>query len=145
VRVGEAASASVAAAAAGVAVIVLAGVMAIDVGLYAAARARAVAAADAAALAAAPVTFRSFGAGGGPQGEASRFAAANGAELVRCDCPADPSWAGRTVEATVSIRVDLIVLGDRAVTATSRAEFIPAEAVVMPAQSSSMVPSSRSR
>ncbi len=64
-------------------------------GVVSAGRGRAVAAADAAALAAAPVTFRPFGSDGSPAEEAQRFAVENGATLVRCGCPTDPSWSSR--------------------------------------------------
>lgn len=96
------------------------------VGQYLAAALAADAAADAAALAAAPVTFRAFGAEAGPEEEAARFAAANGARLVRCRCRVDRSWRTRTVTVTVERTVDLLVGGRRTVRATSRAEFEPA-------------------
>jgi len=91
------------------------------------ARTQAANAADAAALAAAPVTFRPFGATGGPAAEASHFAAANGATLIRCLCASDPSFAARVVEVEVKVRVGLPVLGSREVRATGRAEFKPAQ------------------
>jgi hypothetical protein len=84
------------------------------------------AAADAAALAAAPVTFRPFGAAGTPREEAARFAAANSARLVSCDCALDRSWAARTVEVVVARRVDLMLFGSRSILASARAEFAPA-------------------
>ncbi len=90
-----------------------------------AARGRAAAAADAAALAAAPVTFASFGAAGGPAAEASRFATANGARLVRCECTVDRSWRTRVVEVEVEVKVRVLLLGQRRVRAVSRAEFAP--------------------
>lgn len=83
-------------------------------------------AADAAALAAAPVTFREFGAQRGPSGEAARFAASNGATLVRCICPIDPSWNPRTVEVVVVRRLALPILGSLRIMARSRATFEPA-------------------
>ena len=89
-------------------------------------RAQAATAADAAALAAAPVTFRPFGAEGSAFQEAVRLAAANGARLTACLCNADPSWDRREVAVTVAVDVDLILFGSRTVTATSRAEFVPA-------------------
>ena len=66
---------------------------------YLGARARAALAADAAALAAAPVTFRSYGARQSPAAEAARFAAANGARLLRCACPVNRSWRSRVSRA----------------------------------------------
>lgn len=97
----------------------------VDVGRALATRAQAAAAADAAALAAAPVTFRPFGARGSPTEEASRFAAANGAKLVSCTCPLDPSWERREVEVLVEATTELFVLGSVRLRAASRAEFVP--------------------
>jgi hypothetical protein len=99
---------------------------AIDAGTVLAARREASAAADAAALAAAPVTFRPFGAASTAAAEAARFAAANGARLVRCRCPHDPSWTVRIVEVVVARRVGLVLFGERTITALSRARFDPA-------------------
>lgn len=95
-------------------------------GALVAAHAAAANAADAAALAAAPVTFRPFGAVGTPAAEAARFAEANGATLVSCRCPLDPSWAPRTVVVTVTRGVRLPGVGSVDVHATSRATFDPA-------------------
>lgn len=96
-----------------------------DAGIALAARLQAAAAADAAALAAAPVTFRPFGAGGGPAAEAQRLAAANGAVLSRCTCPVDRTWRSRVVEVEVERRVALFGVGTITVRASSRAEFAP--------------------
>jgi len=96
------------------------------VGAYLRARVEAVAAADAAALAAAPVTFLPFGATGTPTEEAARFAAANGARLLWCACPVDPSWEPRTVTVQVARDLRLWPLGSLTVTAVGRAEFLPA-------------------
>ena len=96
------------------------------VGTYLRARVEAASAADAAALAAAPVTFMPFGAAGTPAEEAARFAVANGAVLLSCICPVDPSWETRTVRVEVARTVELGPLGSMTVTATSRAEFVPA-------------------
>ena len=96
------------------------------VGSYLRARVEAVAAADAAALAAAPVTFLPFGATGTPAQEAARFAAANGARLLSCACPLDPSWEPRTVTVRVGRSADVWPMGTVTVTATGRAEFLPA-------------------
>ena len=89
------------------------------------ARAQATAAADAAALAAAPVTFRPFGAAGGPADEAARFALRHGARLVSCECERDPSYAARRVTVVVEVQVDLIGLGRRRFRATAAAMFEP--------------------
>ncbi len=89
------------------------------------ARARAAAAADAAALAAAPVTFRAFGARGGPAAEAQRFARSNGARLVSCRCPVDRSWNRRVVRVVVVRPLRLPVLGRIDVRAAAAAEFTP--------------------
>jgi secretion/DNA translocation related TadE-like protein len=96
------------------------------VGAYLRARVEAVAAADAAALAAAPVTFLPFGAEGTPADEAARFATANGARLLSCACPVDPSWEPRTVTVRVAREARLWPLGSLTVTAVGRAEFLPA-------------------
>jgi hypothetical protein len=100
------------------------------VGAAASTYAAAASAADAAALASAPVTFRPFGARGSPRNEAARFARANGARLVRCDCPVDRSWATRTVSVTVSRRISLPVVGVVVIHATSRAVFEPSALLV---------------
>jgi secretion/DNA translocation related TadE-like protein len=97
-----------------------------SVGALLRARVEATAAADAAALAAAPVTFLPFGASGSPADEAGRFAAANGARLLSCMCPADPSWEPRTVQVEVEVVVRVWPAGDVAVRAVGRAEFAPA-------------------
>ena len=96
------------------------------VGAYLRVRVEAVAAADAAALAAAPVTFLPFGAQGTAADEAARFAAANGARLLWCACPPDPSWEPRTVTLEVAREVRLWPAGSLTVTAMGRAEFLPA-------------------
>jgi len=100
-----------------------------DIGGFLAAHLQASAAADAAALAAAPVTFRPFGSAGSPAGEAARFASANGARLVSCRCPVDPSWARREVEVVVGVPVELIVFGVIEAQARSLADFVPTELV----------------
>jgi hypothetical protein len=97
----------------------------VAVGQHLAGRARAQAAADAAALAAAPVTFRPFGATGTAEQEAARFATANGATLLACRCPADPSWEPRTVVVTVRLDYQVILFGPQRAEATARAEFVP--------------------
>jgi hypothetical protein len=97
-----------------------------SVGAYYRVRIEVTAAADAAALAAAPVTFLPFGATGTPLDEAQRFAAANGARVVRCTCPLDESWDPRTVEVEVERVIDLWPAGRLAVRAIGRAEFVPA-------------------
>jgi len=112
------------AAVAGVALLLAAALGA--AGSYLRARVEAVAAADAAALAAAPVTFLPFGATGGPAEEAARFAAVNGARLLSCRCPPDPSWEPRTVTVQVSREASLWPAGSVTITATGRAEFLPA-------------------
>lgn len=89
------------------------------------AKMRAESAADGAALAAAPVTFRPFGASGNAASEAARFARANGAELVSCSCPDDPTWDLRTVEVKVIVYARIPGLGKVAVRASSRATFDP--------------------
>jgi hypothetical protein len=82
-------------------------------------------AADAAALAAAPLTFAGFGAASSPEVEAERYARLNGASLVSCRCPFDPSWSTRTVEVVVTAPVELALFGRRELRAVGRAEFTP--------------------
>jgi secretion/DNA translocation related TadE-like protein len=96
------------------------------VGAYLRARAEASTAADAAALAAAPVTFLPFGTKGTPSDEAARFAGLNGARLVTCVCPLDPSWEPRTVQVRAQRTVEIWPLGVFRVTGVGRAEFVPA-------------------
>lgn len=113
----------------GFALVGLVAVLALGVGLVGggiAAHAQASNAADGAALAAAPVTFRPFGATGGPASEAARFARMNGATLVRCSCPIDESWNARTVEVLVVRVIVLPVVGSVRIPAMSRATFEPA-------------------
>jgi hypothetical protein len=110
-------------AVAGVALLLASAIAA--VGVYLRVRVEAATAADAAALAAAPVTFMPFGARGTPTEEAARFASVNGADLVSCDCPLDPSWETRTVTVVVAIPVTIWPVGRSVVTAESRAEFVP--------------------
>jgi hypothetical protein len=100
------------------------------VGASAVSYATAATAADAAALAAAPVTFRPFGARGGPASEARRLATANGASLAACDCPIDRSWRPRTVTVTTTRSISLPVLGRVTVRASSRAAFDPQRLLV---------------
>jgi len=97
----------------------------VDVGLLLAGRLRVTAAADAAALAAAPVTFRPFGARAGPREEARRFATANGARLVSCDCARNPSWEPRTVRVVVERRVELLLGPTVVIRAAARSRFEP--------------------
>lgn len=122
---GDDGSAGVLLAAVGGVVLLLAALIG-SVGGYLRVRAEVSAAADAAALAAAPVTFLPFGAEGTPAEEAARFAAANGAQLVRCRCPVDASWEPRVVEVEVARTLRLWPGGMITVTAVSRAEFAPA-------------------
>ncbi len=122
----EAGAASVVVLAAAL-VVALLGAAVGAVATYMTARAQAAFAADAAALAAAPVTFRPYGTTRTPRAEAARFAAANGARLVRCACPIDRSWRTRSVEVEVRRSVDLVLFGTMWVGAVSRAEFAPIE------------------
>lgn len=69
----------------------------IDIGIFFLVRARAQTAADAAALAAASELIP--GLGRDPQGQARRFAAANGARLVECRCLPGTSTAQVKVAA----------------------------------------------
>jgi hypothetical protein len=103
------------------------GLLVSDVARLVEARSRLLVAADAAALAAAPVTFAPFGAVGSPTAEATRFADANGAELIDCRCPIDQSWSQRDIVVTVGGSVDLVLLGHREIQATAAARFRPIE------------------
>lgn len=96
------------------------------------ARVEATTAADAAALAAAPVTFLPFGAKGTPAEEASIFATLNGARLLSCVCPIDESWDARTVEVRIERVVEIWPMGELAVEAVGRAEFVPALLLLAP-------------
>lgn len=108
-----------------IALILMAAVTLASLGRVAQASEQAVAAAEAAALAAAPLTFRPLGLAGTPEAVASETARANGAELVRCTCRMDDSWATRAVRVVVTVPVDLPVVGDTVVTRSARAEFEP--------------------
>jgi hypothetical protein len=101
----------------------------VDVAQVVQARARVTTAADAAALAAAPMTFARFGSAGSPVAEARAMAAANGAELIECVCAIDRSWSRREVVVIVGVAVDLLLLGDRRLAATTAAEFRPTQLV----------------
>jgi len=89
-----------------------------DVARALAAASRAQAAADAAALAAAQQIVEPS-SGDSPQSVAARFAQANGAELVTCDCSAGGSEAVATVRVEISGL--LILRSGRSVTATAKA------------------------
>ena len=86
---------------------------------------RAVGAAEAAALAAAPATFSPLAGGRAPADHARALALANGAELVRCDCETNASYAARTVVVTVRYRTTIPVLGTVHLERTAAAEFEP--------------------
>jgi hypothetical protein len=94
-----------------------------------AARTAAQAAADAAALAAAPLTFLSLPGAGSPVEAANRIAGANGAHLIRCTCPIDPSFSPRVIEVDVEARATMPIIGNVAIPATARAEFRPGDLI----------------
>jgi secretion/DNA translocation related TadE-like protein len=81
--------------------------------------ARAQNAADAAALAA--VQEQAEPTGSPPVDVAGRFALANGATLVACDCP--PDGTGATVTVRMPVDGLLLLRPGRTVTATARAEL----------------------
>lgn len=81
-------------------------------------------AADAAALAAAVASYPPVGAEA-PIAEAERLAAANGARLVRCVCPVDPTLSTRVAEVLVETEVSVPFFGALGVRAAARAEFDP--------------------
>ena len=91
------------------------------------ARAGAQAAADAAALAAAPLTFHPYDGVGDPKGAAAAAAADNGAELDRCRCPIDRTWADRVVVVRVTVAVRPLALWSLSVGADAAAEFRPVD------------------
>lgn len=88
-------------------------------------RARAVTAADAAALAAAVHTYPPAAGGVSPSRAAAQMAQANAARLVVCRCPVESSPVVRTVEVRVETHVRVVLLGEVAVAAVSRAEYVP--------------------
>lgn len=88
------------------------------------ARTEAGTAADAAALAAAVATYPPAGAGT-PGAEAWRYATANGAVVVSCVCPVDPSFAIRTVTVIVEKQVSVPFFGTLGVKAGATGEFDP--------------------
>ncbi|HEX9775534.1 MAG TPA: Rv3654c family TadE-like protein [Actinomycetota bacterium] len=111
-------------AATGSLVLCLTGLAAVDVGSMLHARASAQNAADAAALAAAVAQVEILRQDADPLEEATLYAEANGARLVRCSCePGSP-----TAEVEVSVRPQLLLLrgwDGRLVRAVARAEVDP--------------------
>ena len=103
-----------------VGLILAVGVVAVDVGALAGARAAAQTAADLAALAALTPTDAPAAAPGGSdpgRARAAEIAAANGADLVACDCSA--------AEAVVTVRRRVqLAPGDLAVTLVARARAV---------------------
>jgi hypothetical protein len=97
-------------------VVVMALAMA-DVARALAAVSRAQSAADAAALAAAQEIFEPTG--DPPSAAAARYADANGAELVECDCPPGGTEAVATVRVEISGL--LLLRSGRVTTASARA------------------------
>jgi len=100
-----------------VTLLIVAGV--VDIGMFFLARQRAQTAADSAALAAAAELIP--GIGQDPNGEAGRYASANGARLVRCDC----AMGGRSAQVKVAVPVRFTMLfssGRRDIAATARAD-----------------------
>lgn len=85
-------------------------------------------AADAAALAAAPATFPALRSGA-PEDAARRFAAANGARLVACECRVESQPVARTVRVVVERIRDVPLWGRVAVRAGASAEFDPLAAL----------------
>lgn len=89
-----------------------------DIGLFLLARVKAQTAADAAALAAAGTMVP--GSLGEARAEAERFAHANGARLIACECP--PRGSEAMVRVRVPVRFLLLGSGARYVTASARSE-----------------------
>lgn len=105
------------------AIVALASVAVAALGMLHAARATAQNAADAAALAAAPATYPPVAAH--PSERANEIALANGALLLQCECPVDPSLATRVAAVRVAVTVRVPIFGAVEVIASSRAEFDP--------------------
>jgi secretion/DNA translocation related TadE-like protein len=76
----------------------------IDIGIFFLARAKAQTAADAASLAAAAELIP--GPARDPEGQARRFASANGAELVKCDC----RKGAREVQVEVAVPAEFFMV-----------------------------------
>ena len=88
------------------------------------AREKAATAAEAAALAAAVATYPPAGAEA-PDDLAAEYAARNGARMVSCWCPVDPTLRSRVVAVTVALSADVPMFGEVLVGKTARAEFEP--------------------
>lgn len=88
------------------------------------ARVQASTAADAAALAAAVATYPPAGADS-PLAEAGRYAEANGASLVSCDCQVDSNLRPRVATVIVVKRIKVPFFGELGVQAGARSEFDP--------------------
>jgi hypothetical protein len=88
------------------------------------ARENAATAAEAAALAAAVATYPAAAAGA-PEDLAAEYASRNGARIVSCWCPVDPTLRSRVVAVTVALRADVPLFGEVLVGKTARAEFEP--------------------
>jgi putative Flp pilus-assembly TadE/G-like protein len=88
------------------------------------AREKAATAAEAAALAAAVATYPPAGAAA-PDDLAEEYASRNGARVVSCWCPVDPTLRSRVVAVTVALKADVPMFGEVLVGKTARAEFEP--------------------
>jgi len=88
------------------------------------ARENAATAAEAAALAAAVATYPAAAAGA-PEDLAAEYASRNGARIVSCWCPVDPTLRSRVVAVTVASSADVPLFGEVLVGKTARAEFEP--------------------
>ena len=108
-------------------IILIVGLAVIEAAGLVGSRVQAQTAADAAALAAAAATFPALGED--PHAEALRFAEANGAELVSCRCPMDPSAEPRVVRVTMSMVHHTRFFGEVVLRAGASAEFIPGSPV----------------
>ena len=109
---------------AAVAVVAVASVAVAGLGVLYSARTQAQTGADAAALAAAVATYPPA-ASVSPVAAARDIAGENGAVVLRCSCPRDPTFRARVVEVVTAIRVDVPVFGEWLVHGSSRAEFDP--------------------
>lgn len=107
-----------------IAIVAVLGIAVASIGMLYAGRAQAATAADAAALAAAVATYPAAGSSD-PVSAAADIARGNGAVLLGCRCPRDPSLNRRTVEVVTGVRLQVPLFGTVTIRSVSRAEFDP--------------------
>lgn len=106
------------------AILTLVGVGVASIGILLTAREVAVTAAEAAALAAAVSTYPGVGLEA-PTERAAEYAGRNGATLVECRCPVDPSLEPRVVTVVTERAVRVPLFGTVSVKGAARSEFDP--------------------